>query len=54
MADELEIPKWVLDAIRSLSDEQLAKYIRDVSDYSYPKAMMTLKGFMSEKEKTDG
>jgi hypothetical protein len=46
-----EIPKSVLDAMRELSDADLAKLIKEISDYSWAKAQATLRLMMEEKEK---
>ena len=48
MADELEIPKATLDQIRSLSDQDLVRLIRDVSEHSWSKAEDTLRMLVKE------
>src|SRR5262245_9705339 len=48
-----EIPKSVLDAMRELSDVDLAKLIKVISDYDWAKAATTLRLMMEEKEKAD-
>jgi len=53
MDENLEIPKRTLDQIRSLSDSELAKYLREVSDFGYVKAAMTLRLMVMQKEKTN-
>jgi hypothetical protein len=45
-----EIPKSVLDAMRELSDADLAKLIKEISDHSWAKAQATLRLMMEEKE----
>jgi hypothetical protein len=46
-----EIPKSVLDAMRELSDDDLAKLIKVISDYNWGKAVTTLRLMMEEEEK---
>jgi hypothetical protein len=46
-----EIPKSVLDAMRELSDDDLAKLIKVISDYNWAKAVTTLRLMMEEEEK---
>jgi len=53
MNENEEIPKSVLDAMRELSDDDLAKLIKIISDYNWAKAVTTLRLMIEEKEKID-
>jgi len=46
-----EIPKSVLDAMRELSDDDLEKLIKVISDYNWAKAVTTLRLMIEEREK---
>ena len=51
MEEELEIPREVLAQIRELSDRDLVRLIKEVSEYGWTKAEVTLRILVKEDER---